>query len=74
MPKQPTLSGKIVIRKLERCGDHVVRQKGSHVRLRHSDQANFKPITVPLHSEIKPGLLHQIIKDANIGLDDFVKL
>ena len=73
MPKLPVLSGKIVIKKLEKCGYLVMRQKDSHVRLRHNDSC-FKPITVPLHKIIKPGLLHQILKDANLTMEKFKDL
>jgi predicted RNA binding protein YcfA (HicA-like mRNA interferase family) len=71
MSKLPVLSGEEVIKKLTKHGYQVVRQKGSHVRLRHIN-SRFKPITVPLHKTIKPGLLHQIIKDANLALNDFL--
>lgn len=74
MPKLPLLSGKAVIKKLEKCGYLVMRQKGSHVRLRHKYDACFKPITVPLHKTIKPGLLHQILKDANLTVEKFIDL
>lgn len=73
MPKLPVLSGKAVIKKLEKCGYAVVRQKGSHVRLRHNDVC-FKPITVPLHKEIRPGLLRQILKDANLTPEEMKNL
>jgi len=35
MPKLPILSGKEVIKKLEKHGYTIVRHKGSHVRLKH---------------------------------------
>ena len=35
---------------------------------------SLKPITVPLHKEIKPGLLSQIIKDAGLSVDEFIEL
>jgi predicted RNA binding protein YcfA (HicA-like mRNA interferase family) len=73
MPKLPVLTGKEVIKKLERAGYTIVRQKGSHVRLRHAN-STCKPITVPLHKEIKPGLLHRILKDANLLTEDFINL
>ena len=46
MPRRPRLSGKDVIRKLERGGYHFVRQRGSHIRLEHESR---KPTGVPLH-------------------------
>ena len=73
MPKLPILAGKIIIKKLIKHGYIITRQKGSHVRLRHND-FGFKPITVPLHKTIKPGLLHQILKDAGLTIEEFVNL
>ncbi|MGA8869856.1 MAG: type II toxin-antitoxin system HicA family toxin [Candidatus Acidiferrales bacterium] len=43
-----------------------VRQKGSHVCLRHSTDAGRKPLTVPLHKTLKRGLLHRLLRDARI--------
>ena len=74
MPKLPVISGKEVIKKLEKHGYQITRRKGSHVRLRHFSKSDFKPITVPMHKEIKPGLLYQIIKDANLTVEEFIKL
>jgi len=71
MPKLPVLSGREVIKKLAGCGYQVVRQKGSHVRLRNSANPLAKPLTVPLHPEIKAGLLRQIIKDAGLTIEEF---
>jgi predicted RNA binding protein YcfA (HicA-like mRNA interferase family) len=31
-------------------------------------------LTVPLHSEMKKGTLHQILKEAGLSLEDFDKL
>jgi predicted RNA binding protein YcfA (HicA-like mRNA interferase family) len=73
MPKQPIISGKDLIKQLSKHGYAVIRQKGSHVRL-VNENANCKPITIPLHKIIKPGLLHKILKDANLSLEDFIKL
>ena len=66
MPKLPVISGKDLIKVLETRGYMTVRQKGSHVRLRHDDSKTYKPLTIPLHPEIKPGLLSRILKDANL--------
>ncbi len=74
MSKLPVISGKKLIKKLEKIGYSVVRQKGSHVRLRNFNNFNCKPITVPLHKIIKPGLLCQIIKDANLTIKEFSNL
>ena len=74
MPKLPVISGTDAIKKLEKLGYAVTRQKGSHVRLHHSTDSNKKPLTVPMHAELKPGLLNQILKDADISREQFSDL
>jgi len=49
MAKLPVLSGKELIRALERDGFQIVRQKGSHVSLRKNE---FRTV-VPLHSDLQ---------------------
>jgi len=66
-------SGKDVVRALERLGYVVLRQRGSHVRMRHVDAARHKSVTIPLHRELKIGLLRQIISDAGISVKDFLQ-
>jgi len=73
MLKLPVVSGKDTIKKLEKIGYKIVREKSSHVRLKSLDILH-KPITVPLHKTIKPGLLSQIIKDAGLSVDEFIDL
>jgi predicted RNA binding protein YcfA (HicA-like mRNA interferase family) len=51
-----------VIRALERPGYGVIRQKGSHVRLRHEGPP-VHTITVPLHNPLKIGTLHGILSE-----------
>lgn len=74
MPKLPVISGAGAIKKLEKLGYTVTRQKGSHVRLHHSTDSNKKLLTVPLHMELKPGLLSQILKDADVSREQFSDL
>ncbi len=74
MPKLPVIPGADAIKKLEKLGYTVTRQKGSHVRLNHSTDSNKKPLTVPLHTELKTGLLNQILKDADISREQFSDL
>ncbi len=73
-PALPVLSGKDIIRALEKIGYIAVRQKGSHVRLLDDSNPEHKPVTVPLHKEVDRGLLRAIIRDANLTVDEFVKL
>jgi predicted RNA binding protein YcfA (HicA-like mRNA interferase family) len=51
-----------VIRALEQLGYAVIRQKGSHVRLRHEGPPAHA-ITVPLHNPLKIGTLHGILSE-----------
>jgi predicted RNA binding protein YcfA (HicA-like mRNA interferase family) len=73
-PKLPVVSGRQVIRVLERQGYQVVRQRGSHIRLRDESDPEHLPVTVPDHRNLKPGLLRQILRDANLTVDEFVGL
>jgi len=68
------ISGKEAIKKLQTLGYKVIRQKGSHVRLVHSKSDIFKPLTIPVHKELKMGLLNQLIKDINLTIDEFLEL
>jgi predicted RNA binding protein YcfA (HicA-like mRNA interferase family) len=51
-----------VIRALERLGYGVIRQEGSHVRLRHEGPP-VHTITVPLHNPLKIGTFHGILSE-----------
>jgi predicted RNA binding protein YcfA (HicA-like mRNA interferase family) len=51
-----------LIRALERLGYCVIRQKGSHLRLRHEGPPAHA-ITVPLHNPLKTGTLHGILSE-----------
>jgi predicted RNA binding protein YcfA (HicA-like mRNA interferase family) len=72
--KLPVISGIEVIKKLQKAGFLATRQKGSHVRLEKFDGEKTIKITVPLHSEMKKGTLHRIIKEAGLSLEEFQKL
>jgi predicted RNA binding protein YcfA (HicA-like mRNA interferase family) len=64
----PVVSGEQLVRALERLGWQVVRQRGSHVRLRHPARSMF--LVVPLHRELKRGTLNGILKDAGIDREE----
>ena len=51
-----------LIRVLERLGYGVIRQKGSHVRVRHEGPPAHM-ITIPLHNPLKTGTLHGILSE-----------
>jgi len=64
----PVVSGAQLIRALERLGWETVRQRGSHIRLRHPERRPF--LVVPLHKELKRGTLRGILRDADISVDE----
>ena len=70
-PPLPVVSGRQLIATLEAIGYEIVRQKGSHVRLRHPGARERRPVTVPLHRELRTGLLRAIIRDAGLTPDEF---
>jgi len=64
---QPMLKADNVIKSLKKHGFRVIRQKGSHVRLRHEDG---RVTTVPSHSgqDISKGLLRKILNDTELTM------
>ena len=73
MPSLPVLRAGQVIRVLEQAGFKVVRQRGSHARLRHADG---RVVTVPVHpdQDIGRGLLRKILRDAELSPEQLLDL
>lgn len=71
------LSGKELIKLLEKFGYHVSRQKGSHVRLTLNNQKGTLYLTIPLHNPLKLGTLASILNDVsehlNISKEEILK-
>ncbi len=63
MPKLAVVSGEELIKLLVKKGYAIRSRRGSHVNLIHPTLA---PLTVPLHKELKRGLLHYVIGVAKI--------
>ena len=70
MPKLPILSGKEIIKTLEKIGYRQIRQRGSHIRLVCLGK---KSVTVPNHKTIGRGLLRKILRDAKISIEEFLR-
>jgi predicted RNA binding protein YcfA (HicA-like mRNA interferase family) len=62
-----------IIKLLSRLGFKIVRKRGSHVVLKHPDG---RLTVVPVHAgeEIGKGLLLEIIKDAKLSKEEFLRL
>ena len=73
MAKAPKLTGKEIIKVLEKLGFNVVRIKGSHHILKHNDG---RITVVPVHTNeiIGPGLLSKIMNDCELKKEDLIKL
>jgi len=65
-------SGAEAVRKLQRAGWSVARQKGSHVML---TRPGYQwTLSVPQHDELGPGLLRKLIRQAGLSLEEFNEL
>ena len=77
MPKLPVVSGRDLIKFLKKLDYEVVRQRGSHVRLRKETEFGVHNITIPYHEEIAKGTLNAILTDIskwnNISKDELLK-
>ena len=67
-----TFSGSQIVKALRRLGFIVDHQRGSHIFLHHLVK-NIS-LVVPNHKEIKKGTLHNILKKADISIDELKKL
>jgi len=72
MPALPRVTGREVVRALQRLGWVVVVQKGSHAQLKHPDRGGR--VTVPLHAgkTIGPGLLRSILAQGGLTVAEFI--
>lgn len=75
MTRLPGLTGREVIRALQKAGFVLVRTSGSHYRLVHPKDPS-RVATVPVHSKkaLKRGTLHGIIKQAGLTVEKFIAL
>ncbi|MBE2197365.1 MAG: type II toxin-antitoxin system HicA family toxin [Anaerolinea sp.] len=71
MTRLPRITGKQVISILQKNGFQVIRIKGSHHFLAHS---NGRHTVVPVHRGeiIGPGLLSQILRDVEMSREEFI--
>lgn len=67
--KLPLLSGKQVVKTLERLDFVEIHRKGSHVKMKHNDG---RLIVFPFHDEVDRFTLKGALRDAEIQLEDFI--
>ena len=71
MPKKlPVISGKEAMKAFSHAGWQLDRIAGSHAIMRK--EGSPVTLSVPLHSELRKGLLRALIKDAGIELEEFL--
>jgi predicted RNA binding protein YcfA (HicA-like mRNA interferase family) len=73
MAKLARLTGQQVIAALKQAGFEVLRIKGSHHLLRHTDE---RSTVVPVHRGeiVGPGLMSKILRDCELDRDEFMTL
>jgi Predicted periplasmic or secreted lipoprotein len=72
--KLPVISGEKAIKALSKAGFIVIRQRGSHVRLKNTTFERTINVTAPLHDILDRGTLKSIIRTAGLSVDEFVEL
>jgi predicted RNA binding protein YcfA (HicA-like mRNA interferase family) len=70
----PSLSYQEIVRALQRDSWIVIRQRGSHIRLQKRLGERTMKLTVPAHRPVKRSTLSQILKQADLKLNEFLKL
>lgn len=72
MSKLPRgLSGKEVVKALQKAGFYSKRQKGSHIVLRRDHP--FAQVIVPHHKIVDTGTLDNILDGAGLSIEEFIK-
>ncbi|PSB04338.1 type II toxin-antitoxin system HicA family toxin [Merismopedia glauca] len=66
----PVLSGRKVVRILEKFGWQVVRQSSSHIIMVKEGEA--VTLSVPDHYEVAKGTLRSLIRSAGLTVEQFV--
>lgn len=72
--KLPIVSARQVVNALKKVDFHEIsgRGKGSHIFVHREDPA--KGITIPNRKQLKRGLLRAIIRQADLTVEEFLKL
>lgn len=71
-PKPPLLSGREIVKAFERIDYYRVGQRGSHIKIRNDSSQTT--LIIPDHREVDRWTLKGILKDAELSVEDFLKL
>lgn len=73
MSKLPRgMSGKEVVKSLQKAGFYIKRRKGSHIVLRRDNP--FAQVVVPDHKNVDTGTLASILNGVDLSIEEFIKL
>ena len=73
MSNLPRIDGKKMLKVLRKAEFEVIRVKGSHHFVRHSD-GRSTVVAVHGNETIGVGLFHKILKDCEISVEEFINL
>ena len=68
----PRISGRACVKALGKAGFYLKRQRGSHMIVRRDEP--FAQVVVPDHRELDRGTLRAIVRQAGLGVEEFVGL
>ena len=72
MTQLPRVSGRDLVKVLERVGFRRKHQKGSHIVMRR--ESPFSQVVVPDHKELHKGTLRNILNRAGLGVGELRRL
>ena len=69
MSKLPSVSGREIVKAMNKLGYEFDRQRGSHIILRQCT-APHRRLTIPDHREVAKGTLRSILREAGVTVDE----
>ena len=72
MSRLPRISGRECVQRLAKVGFYIKRQHGSHIILRRDNP--FAQVVVPDHKELDKGTLRSVIRQAELDVNEFIRL
>ena len=70
MPKLPVVSGFEAVKRFERAGWRIARQRGSHVIMLKT--GHIASLSVPQHKQLAPGTLRSLIRASGLSVEEFI--
>ena len=74
MSRLPAISGREMVKILGKIGFAIVGRKGSHVRMKRRRGKEVLIVIVPMHPELAKGTLRSVLRQANLTVEDLIRL